>query len=95
MFCISCGFSVICCNKLCIPGVLNILAESLLKKKKRHCIKEKTKVKASKYNIYHMSFSELQMSIHITNQLNQERILKLRSPKLHTQHIPVKEGLRC
>lgn len=35
----------------------------------------------------------MQMSIHFINQLNQERILKLRSPKLHTQHIPVKEGL--
>jgi hypothetical protein len=42
MFCISCGFSVICCNKLCIPGVLNILAENLLKKRKRHCAKENT-----------------------------------------------------
>lgn len=33
------------------------------------------------------------MSKSISNQLNQERILKLRSPKLYTQHIPVKKGL--
>lgn len=26
MFCISCGFSEICCIKLCIPGLLNIPA---------------------------------------------------------------------
>lgn len=35
MFCISCGFSVICCNKLCIPGVLNILAKILFKNKQK------------------------------------------------------------
>ena len=49
MFCISCGFSVICCNKLCIPGVLNILAGSFFKKKTFYQGKDKQK-KVLKHN---------------------------------------------
>lgn len=64
MFCISCGFSVICCNKLCIPGVLNILAKILFKKQTKTGLKRIINI--LKQCILYLNFSYLKRHMAIS-----------------------------